>query len=350
MNFAIIGCGGIGRKRAKALFDLGHSVRYVVDVDEGKAHDFADEINTVGITPEVWRSVLARDLSMSMSEPSGPIVSAAIIATAHNALAGYALEAAASGKHVFIEKPGAITRLELQHVFDKAKEKGVFVQVGYNHRVHPGILQARDLVCELGGVLYIRGRYGHGGRLGYEKEWRMDRALSGGGELMDQGVHLINLSLMFLSAIGKVSGNLARYHWQADVEDNAFILLEDVLGHVAQLHASWTEWKNLFSFEIFCQYGKVEVLGLGGSYGKEQIIVHRMDKATMSPPDTEIRAFNREDFSWAHELDTFIVHTQNPDCWENVRYEDADDALTTLRIVEAIQAKCRKSFTSSDGV
>ena len=105
--------------------------------------------------------------------------------------------------------------------------------------------------------MFVRGRYGHGGRLGMEKEWRGDPAVSGGGEMLDQGVHLIDLARWFLGDFTDVSGHVATYFWDWPVEDNGFALLRTAAGQVAWLHASCTEWKNLFSFEIYGRDGKL---------------------------------------------------------------------------------------------
>ena len=89
---------------------------------------------------------------------------------------------------------------EIEDLMTLAGEEKVCVRVGYNHRFHPALQKARELVDAgaLGPLMFIRARYGHGGRVGYDREWRADPNLSGGGELIDQGVHLIDLAGWFL--------------------------------------------------------------------------------------------------------------------------------------------------------
>jgi predicted dehydrogenase len=262
-----------------------------------------------------------------------PRVDVVIVATTHDALADTARQAAAAGKHVLIEKPGARTADELSSVLTAVERAGVAAKVGFNHRFHPGILKARRLFDEgqIGQLMYIRARYGHGGRLHYEREWRADPTVSGGGELLDQGSHLIDLARWFAGDFSEVSGHLATYFWPMQVEDNAFVLLKTARGQAASLHASWTEWKNLFSFEVFGREGKLQVDGLGGSYGTERLTHYHM-RPTMGPPDTLIWEFPGPDESWQREFAHFAecIETGAAPCGSLV------DALANLRIIEEL--------------
>jgi predicted dehydrogenase len=139
---------------------------------------------------------------------ASPDIEIVIVATTHDMLAPIAAEAAGAGKHVLIEKPGARRASELDAVAEAARRTGALVRVGFNHRYHRAIQKARAIFDSgaIGPLLFIRGRYGHGGRPGYEREWRADAALSGGGELLDQGVHLIDLARWFLGDFTRVAG------------------------------------------------------------------------------------------------------------------------------------------------
>ena len=182
-----------------------------------------------------------------------PAVDAVIVATLNGSLAGISEQAVRAGKHVIVEKPAAISLAELDRVIDAAARTGALVRVGYNHRFHPALLKARELVDAgaVGPLMFIRARYGHGGRVGYDREWRADASLSGGGELIDQGVHLIDLAGWFLGEFTRVEGHAATYFWDMAVDDNAFLNLRTADGQTAWLQVSCTEWKNLFSFEIY---------------------------------------------------------------------------------------------------
>jgi predicted dehydrogenase len=157
----------------------------------------------------------------------------------------------------------------------------------------------------VGDLMFVRGRYGHGGRVGYDKEWRANPALSGGGELIDQGVHLIDISRWFLGDFLSVEGSAHTYFWDMPVDDNAFMLLRTGTGRTAFLHVSCTEWKNLFSLEIYGRDGKLHVEGLGGSYGVERLTFYRM-LPEMGPPETTAWEYPRGDRSWAIEFAEFL--------------------------------------------
>ena len=222
-----------------------------------------------------------------------------------------------------------------------ARRQNVKVRVGFNHRYHRALRRAHEL-CEqgvLGDLMFIRGRYGHGGRLGYEKEWRASPELSGGGELVDQGPHLIDLSRWFLGEFVEVHGFAHTFFWNMSVDDNGFMLLKTAQRQVAFLHVSCTEWKNLFSMEIAGQYGKLEVFGLGGSYGTERLTYHKM-LPEMGPPETTIWEYPMPDNSWAVELAEF---------YEDIRADRVPspgllDAFATLKVIEKIYQRSSDDY------
>jgi predicted dehydrogenase len=182
--------------------------------------------------------------------------------------------------------------------------------------------------------MFIRARYGHGGRIGYDKEWRAQPELSGGGELIDQGVHLIDLARWFLGDFNQVDGSAHTYYWNMPVDDNGFLILKTPKQQVAFLHASCTEWKNLFSFEIYGRTGKIDINGLGGSYGVERISFYKM-LPTMGPPETFIWEYPMADDSWDIEFAEFLDDIR-------VRRQPAaglQDAHAALKIVEEIYRK-----------
>jgi predicted dehydrogenase len=223
---------------------------------------------------------------------SSPDVDVAMIATVNASLAPLAIQAVQQGKHVLIEKPGGISVKELEQVEAAAAKTNARVRVGYNHRYHPACVKALEIFQSgaLGPMMFVRARYGQGGRLGYEKEWRADPKLSGGGELIDQGVHLIDLAGIFLGEFTQVDGHVATCFWNMPVEDNAFLSLRNAGGQTAWLHASCTEWKNLFSLEVYGRNGKLHWEGLGGSYGLERLTWYKM-LPQMGPPETRCGNF-----------------------------------------------------------
>ena len=293
MRAAVIGCGLIGARRAKAAKDI--RVISFCDVDASRAAVLARTVPGADSSAD-WRATVRRgDIDL------------VFVATTHDMLAPIAAEAAAHGKHVLIEKPGARRKAELVAVRDAAARTGALVRVGFNHRYHRAFQKAREIfeAGGLGEMMFVRGRYGHGGRPGYDREWRAAPEKSGGGELVDQGMHLIDLARWFLGDFREVRGFLGTYFWDMPVEDNAFLLLRTAGGQVASLHATWTEWKNLFSFEIYGRNAKLEISGLGGSYGTERLAFYRM-LPEMGPPETTIWEYPAADDSWEREVAEFV--------------------------------------------
>ena len=290
---AILGCGLIGHKRSKALADAELVV--CADIDEKKAQTLASDFPKCDATTD-WLSAIQRE-----------DVDIVVVATTNDALVSTSLAAVKAGKHVLVEKPAARNVAELDRLIETVKEKNVQVRVGFNHRYHPALLKARELVDagELGDLMFVRGRYGHGGRKGYDREWRANPALSGGGELIDQGVHMIDLSRWFLGDFTDIQGFAHTYFWDMPVDDNGFMLLKTAKKQTAFLHVSCSEWKNLFSLEIYGREAKLHIEGLGGSYGVEKLAFYKM-LPEMGPPDTTIWEYPRGDNSWALEFAEFL--------------------------------------------
>jgi predicted dehydrogenase len=323
MRLVIVGCGLVGRKRARTL-GREHQLLVAVDTDLEKAQSLADSFPGAVATTD-WREAVNR-----------PDVDAVIVATTNQCLAPISLSAIEAGKHVLVEKPAARNSAELHPLMAASEAHKVCVQVGFNHRYHPGFRKAREIVDSgaLGPLMFIRGRYGHGGRLGYEREWRAIPEISGGGELLDQGVHLIDLAGWFLGPFTHIDGYAHTYFWNMPVEDNGFLLLRTGEKQIAQLHASCTEWKNLFSFEIYGREGKLHIEGLGGSYGVERLSWYKM-LPEMGPPETTIWEFPGEDLSWKLELDAFEGFIQR----REAPRPGLQEAISALEIVEEIYRK-----------
>jgi len=202
-------------------------------------------------------------------------IDAILIATSHKYLSPVTHSALMAGKHVLCEKPGAIKSSDIKRNATLAKKKGLTYMIGYNHRFHDGFLKARKLYDRgtIGKLIFIRARYGFGGRIGYETEWRLNKAVSGGGHLIDQGVHMIDLALSFIGKVKRVSGFTSDTFWKKGVEDNAFVLIQDKGGAIASIHASLTQWKALHNFEIYGTKGYLSIEGLGTKYGESEKLV-----------------------------------------------------------------------------
>lgn len=318
-HVAIIGCGLIGQKRLNHL--PPGSVTVACDLNLDCAMKLAAQSPGCIATDSIEQAV------------TSPAVDAVMIATLNSTLAPIATQAVQAGKHVLIEKPAGITVAELEKLQALAQQQDVLVRVGYNHRYHPACLKALEIFHSgaLGPMMFVRGRYGHGGRIGYDKEWRANPELSGGGELIDQGVHLIDLAGIFLGEFTTVEGHAATYFWEMPVDDNSFLSLRNANGNTAWLHVSCSEWKNLFSLEIYGRDGKLHWEGLGGSYGVERLTYYKM-LPQMGPPETSIWEFPRGDESWKIEMEEFL---------EDIRLKRTpvpglEEAIAALIVVEKI--------------
>jgi len=323
MNYAIIGCGLIGKKRLAGL-PPGSQLVVACDTNLVRAEELIKLARTGRAEPDFRKAV------------TDPKVDAVIVATINSALAEVSAAAIRAGKHVIVEKPAGISVKQIDELIALAKQHDVRVRVGFNHRYHPAFTQAREIFDSgvMGELMFIRARYGHGGRVGYDKEWRADPKLSGGGELIDQGIHLIDLAGWFLGDFKKIDGHATMYFWDMPVDDNAFLSLQTAKGQTAWLHVSCTEWKNLFSFEIYGRHTKLHIEGLGGSYGVEKLYHYQM-KPEMGIPDTKVYEFPGPDQSWQIEMSKFEEDVQKK------RTPDAGltEAKAALQIVEEIYKK-----------
>ncbi len=289
LTVGIVGAGLIGGKRAGALAP-GDRVVAVYDASESRATRLADR---VGAEPT---KSLERLLDMR------PDV--VVVATTHDSLAGVSIQALTAEAHVLVEKPAGMSVKDIDAIEHAAKKAARLVKVGFNHRFHPGIRQAiADARSgDFGRIMFMRARYGHGGRLGYENEWRANPAVSGGGELIDQGMHLIDISHALLGPLPLHSALVHTDFWNMAVDDNAVVTLA---GHGnsspwSTFHVSCSEWKNLFDLEIYTECAKWHVSGLAGSYGPQLLRTFRM-KPEMGPPDETTFGPFTEDLSWRDE-------------------------------------------------
>lgn len=323
MNIGIIGCGAVGHSRAKHL--AGARLVHCADVDLSRARHLAS-LSPGCLAGEDWRDLLAR-----------ADMDAVIVATPQDLHVEIARAAISAGIHVLVEKPAARHADELLGLPQLAAEHDVRVRVGFNLRYHRAFQQARRLVDSgiLGPLLFVRARYGHGGRPGLASEWRAQPQRSGGGELIDQGVHLIDLARWFLGEFVEVDGFAHTYFWDMPVEDNAFMLLKTATKQAAFLHVSCTEWKNTFSWELYGRDGKLQVDGLGGSYGVERLSLYK-NLPEMGPPETTIWEYPMADNSRETEMAEFMqdIRAARPPS------AGLPDAIAALAVVAKIYTDC----------
>lgn len=331
MNLAVVGCGLIGTRRALTARAAGTRVRFVVDIDRSRAETLAAEVGAEAATD--WERVVGH-----------PEVDAVNVATVNRWLMPIAVAALRAGKHVLCEKPLGRNATEALAICNAAREAGRVLQVGFNLRFHPAIAEAHTLVASgaIGELTHLRAAYGHGGRPGYESEWRARPEESGGGELLDQGIHLADLCGWFLGPITEVLGATTTSAWPiAPAEDNGFGILRTADGRVASIHTSWTQWKNLFRLEVFGTQGALTVEGLGGSYGPERLTIHRR-RAEGGVPDIEVREF-ADDPSWERDWGEFAAAAREG----REPLAGGQAGLAAARIVDALYESARTGRQAS---
>jgi len=322
LNVAVIGCGLIGKRRANEVNQHANTVlSLVVDQRIENATALADTYSCDAGTD--WKEAI-----------NSPDIDIIIVSTPNKYLTEIASEALRADKHVLIEKPMGRNLKEAEQLAEVAKQSGRLLKIGFNHRYHPALQQAKKLYNngKIGKLINIRAVYGHGARPGYEKEWRGNRELAGGGELTDQGVHICDLIHWFAGLPDRSVAMLQTAVWPLHpLEDNAFGLFQYNNGTVASLHTSWTQWKNRFSFEIFGEKGALIIEGLGKSYGTETLTVMQR-KPEGGTPETETMTFDAEDLSWQNEWLEFVDAIQN-----NKPYMgNIEDGVNTMRMIDAL--------------
>jgi predicted dehydrogenase len=322
---AIVGCGLIGAKRAEALAP-NDKLLACYDVNEQAAQDLSERY-------DARACATLEDLLATRPD-------VVVVATVHDRLAGLAERALQAGAHVLVEKPAGLSTAQIDRLIECQRGSGRLVKVGFNHRFHPGIARAAEEVHSglHGDLMHMRARYGHGGRLGYDREWRANPARSGGGELIDQGMHLLDLTHWLAGPLVLHSALLRTQFWDTPVEDNAALILGEAQSRThpwAMLHVSWTEWKNLFSLEVYCRTAKIQVDGLVRSYGPQRLTIYRM-LPELGPPDVEQFAYPDEDRSWEREWVNFIEAIDDGN--ERTLNGDLHDARYAWEQIEAAYA------------
>jgi predicted dehydrogenase len=327
LNVGVVGCGLIGTRRAHTVLDSPtETLVAVADVNLEAAEQVAAATGAHATAD--WQDIVADDA-----------VDVVIVATPNKFLNPITVAALAAGKHVLCEKPPGRNASETEQMVDAADAAGRLLKIGFNHRYHPAIWKAHHLVEEgaIGEPTFARVVYGHGGRPGYDQEWRASADLSGGGEMLDQGVHVIDLLRWFMGEFQSIYASTATYYWDLGyfdngrrLEDNGFALLRTPSGQTAQLHTSWTQWKNRFTLEIFGLDGYLIMEGLGGSYGVETLTWGRR-RPESGPPIIEVFEFDGPDLSWQREWSDFVGALRG----DYLPLSHGADGLKTMKMISA---------------
>lgn len=261
------------------------------------------------------------------------------VCTSNDVISDITVRALEKGCHVFAEKPPGRNMKEVQRILAASKKNpDLKVKIGFNHRYHDSVMQAYKLIQNkrLGEILSVRGIYGKSGSIDYEKQWRNKRSVSGGGILLDQGIHILDLMLLFCKDFTELKSFVDRKYWNIDVEDNVFAILRND-KQTALLVSSAIQWKHTFNMEVILEEGYLCLRGiLSGSmtYGRESLIVARKsyEPGRIGNP-IEQEFFFDTDLSWEREIDEFV------ECIKNdipIKVGSTEDALRVMELVSRI--------------
>lgn len=269
-----------------------------------------------------------------------PNIDAIFVCTPNRFNKEYTLRGLNTEKHVFCEKPPAFTSQDMREIQAAEKRSGKKLMYGFNHRHHGSIVEMRRLIAtgEYGKILWMRGRYGKSVDASFYENWRAKKEESGGGILFDQGIHMVDLFLSFAEDFDKVKAFVSNLYWKMDIEDNVFAILKNSqTGVVASLHSTMTQWRHLFSIEIFLEKGYMVLNGLktsSNTYGDEVLTIakNRSTAPAATWEDEESITFHT-DKSWDSEINHFL------DCILNgktIEIGTSEEAYRLLNLVERI--------------
>ncbi len=245
-----------------------------------------------------------------------------------------------AGKHVFCEKPPAFTGSDVLEIREAEKMSGKKLMYGFNHRHHDSIIKMKELIesGEYGKVLWSRGRYGKSVTEDYYNQWRAKKELAGGGIIIDQGIHMLDLFLYLSGDYDIVKAEVSNLYWKMDVEDNAFVILKDSkTGKVASLHSTMSQWRHLFSLEIFLEKGYMVLNGLitsSMSYGEEVLSVakNRSTAPAATWKDEVITKYSINN-SWRYEMEHFLNAIENN---APITIGNSEDAFKLMTIIDKV--------------
>lgn len=320
---AVIGFGKMGQIRAEAFESTG----------------FAKII-------KVYDKTLSNHLSYKSSQSADEIIydktiDAVVLCVPNYLNFPLTIKALKEGKHVFCEKPPCLTVSEMHEIITEEKKSQKKLMYGFNHRHHDAIQTMKNLVRSeaYGKVLWMRGRYGKSVDNTYFNSWRSKKDLAGGGILLDQGIHMLDLFLYLGGGFDDVKAFVSNLYWNLEgIEDNVFAIMKNSkTGMVASLHSTMTQWRHLFSLEVFLERGYLVLNGIktsSGTYGKEELtIAKNRSKAPASTWSDEEKITYETDKSWLYEAEHFTksIMTDSP-----VTVGNSNDALNVMELVHKV--------------
>lgn len=318
-NVGIIGYGKMGKIRAEAIEQCGGIVKYIYD------------INITG--NEKYKN---KPVDEIIKDKDVDIIFVCVPNYLNKQLT---IDGMKNGKHVFCEKPPTLTVCELKEVIEVEKKTKKKLMYGFNHRHHDSVKYIKKLIDRklLGDVIWLRGRYGKNVDQNYFNGWRSKKEYSGGGILIDQGIHMLDLFLCLTGSFDQIYSFLSYEYWNIKgIEDNAFVILKNnKTGITASLHSTMSHWRHLFSLEIFLTNGYLTLNGLktpSGLYGNEVLTISNKNKVIK---ETEISKdiMYKIDNSWISEVGCFFDSIKNN---TNIKIGSSKDALNLMNIIDNI--------------
>jgi predicted dehydrogenase len=325
IKFGIAGYGKMGKIREESIFNSPDATLVSIYELEDIAH-----------------SDKAISQCASFDELLATNIDAVVVSAYVSVAAEYVIKALNAGKHVFCEKPPAMSAKEMHKVIEAEKRTDKVLKYGFNHRFHYSVMEAKKVIDEgsLGKMLWMRGVYGKAGSIDFHDNWRNYKNYSGGGILLDQGIHMIDLFRYFSNKEFKcLSSHLSSSFWNVECEDNAFLILKSENDIVATLHSSATQWKHKFLLEMAFEDGYINldgILSTTRSYAPESMIIGKREfedvTFAMGKPAESI-TYYEYDKSWELELKEFVDAVNGKNVINN---GTSNDALEIMNLTDFI--------------
>ncbi len=329
----IVGMGKMGKLRYRVLNRHGgFEVVGICDPIEEAMEEFQERKYTV------WKECIDTEKPELV-----------IVCTINRVIPDVVCYALSLGMHVFSEKPPGRNQADARRMREAVNHSKGKLKFGFNHRYHNSILEAKALVDSkaLGEIVCIRGVYGKAGNEHFSDEWRNDLNLSGGGILLDQGIHMLDLINYLMGPMEIVDSVVSNLVWKdIPTEDSALVIMKTRDGRVASLHSSAIQWRHKFDMDIICEEGFIALNGIltsTESYGEETITYYRKDLdpavGKLGKPMEHTLCFDSDE-SWDHEISEMyeVIRNDSP-----VRNGTADEAVRIMQIIETIYEKAKES-------
>lgn len=317
MNFAIIGLGSFGIKRAKAIKESKHAkLNAIFDLNFETSKKASKELQ---VSVKNYKEILDdKDIEV------------VVICTPNKFHKQIIIDAIKSDKHVFCEKPLARNLKETEEIYEVAKQSNKIIQVGSNHRYFESVKYAKKLADQgvIGEILSFNGRIGHNGER-LKDSWFWNKDISGGGTLLDNGCHLLDLSRYFMGKFEKGTGLISNSYWKnIEVEDTASCIFKTKDGKTSTIFCSWRLLSGYFFFELNGSKGYINVDGRFDTHGGDKIFWSTFDD----------KKFYNKDFSdikptsYEQEIENFVINLkQKKECSPSI-----SDALEVMQMIDQV--------------